>query len=154
MKRILILWLASSLTACHFTSPEFRKIENFNVNQISPNKIVVNATARFHYPNKSKIIKISLIQLDAMANNKTIGTVSNKNIQKPFYKDSDMLLPFDLEVNPLNLLSNLNNIMDMISGKSFILDLNGFVETKLFIFKKRTKVTHQESINLTNINKN
>jgi hypothetical protein len=154
MKRILILWLASSLTACHFTSPEFRKIENINVNQISPNKIIVNATARFHNPNKSRIIKISLIQLDAMANNKTIGTVSNKNIQKPFYKDSDMLLPFDLEVNPLNLLSNLNNIMDMISGKSFILDLNGFVETKLFIFKKRTKVTHQESINLTNINKN
>jgi hypothetical protein len=154
MRRIILFCIIINLSACHYTAPEFRKIENINVNQISPNKIIVNATARFHNPNKSRIIKISLIQLDAMANNKTIGTVSNKNIQKPFYKDSDMLLPFDLEVNPLNLLSNLNNIMDMISGKSFILDLNGFVETKLFIFKKRTKVTHQESINLPHINKN
>lgn len=151
MRRIILFCIIIHLSACHYTAPEFRKIENFRVNQISPNKIVVNATARFHNPNKSKIIKISSIQLDAISNNRTIGSVSNKNLQKPIYKDSDILLPFDLEVNPTNLLSNLNNIIDMMSGKSFILDLNGFVETKMFLFKKRAKIKHQESINLNNI---
>jgi|LakMenEpi03Aug12_release.lakeMendotaPanAssembly.Ray.scaffolds.fasta_scaffold133282_4 hypothetical protein len=151
MRRIILFCIIINLSACHYTAPEFRKIENINVNQISPNKIIVNATARFHNPNKSRIIKISSIQLDAIANNRTIGSVSNKNIQKPIYKDSDILLPFDLEVNPTNLLSNLNNIIDIMSGKSFILDLNGFVETKMFLFKKRAKVEHQESINLNNI---
>jgi hypothetical protein len=153
MKRILILWLASSLTACHFTSPEFRKIEDLKLNVVSSNKIIINAKARFHNPNKTNIIKISAIELNAKANDKIIGKVSNHNLQKPIYKDKEILFPFDLEVNPMSLVSNINNIMDMISGKSFILDLNGFVETKLFIFKKRTKVTHQESIDLTNINK-
>jgi hypothetical protein len=151
MRRIILFCIIINLSACHYTAPEFRKIENFRVNQVSPNKIVVNATARFHNPNKSKIIKISSIQLDAIANNRTIGSVSNKNLQKPIYRDSDILLPFDLEVNPTNLLSNLNNILDMMSGKSFILDLNGFVETKMFFLKKRAKIKHQESINLNNI---
>jgi hypothetical protein len=153
MKRILLFCIIINVSACHYTAPEFRKIENFRVNQVSPNKIVVNATARFYNPNKSKIIKISSIQLDAIANNRTIGSVSNKNLQKPIYRDSDILLPFDLEVNPTNLLSNLNNIIDMMSGKSFILDLNGFVETKMFLFKKRAKIKHQESINLNDITK-
>lgn len=149
MKKILIyFFIALNISSCQFTAPEFRKIEDLKVNMVSSNKIIINAKARFHNPNKTNIVKISAIELNAKANDKIIGNLSNQNLQKPIYKDKEILLPFELEVNPMSLFSNLNNIFEMIGGKSIALDLNGFVETKFFMFKKRTKIYHQESINL------
>jgi hypothetical protein len=99
MRRIILFCIIINLSACHYTAPEFRKIENINVNHISPNKIIVNATARFHNPNKSRIIKISSIQLDAIANNRTIGSVSNKNNFSPKIQDFRKILREKLGVN-------------------------------------------------------
>lgn len=142
------------LISCKYTSPEFRRLETWKVNNVSASEVVLTNDAIFFNPNNYGRVHLKKLNLDIYANNKKIGYVENiDNSKVNINASSEFSIPFSVTLKTLNLIGELGSMIDIIMGKSIDIQIKGQLVAKSFIFKKQIPIEFNKPISLKDIKK-
>lgn len=144
---ILILLLSS----CKFSSPTFRRLENWNISNVNTNNITLSNNAIFYNPNNFGGINLNNLKLDIMADGRKIGTITNASTATNIVKNAEFSIPLSINVNPVDLIGGIGNILDMINGKMVNIRCLGSVNAGYLMINKSINVDQTIPVSVKDI---
>lgn len=154
VKIIILIFILSFLTSCKFTSPEFRRLETWKVNSVSPSEVSLSNQVVFYNPNKFGGIRLQDLNLEVYANEKKIGIVKNpENIKTQISGMSDFLVPISVTLKTLDILGGIESIIGIALGNSINIHVKGNLKAGLFFFKKQISIDYKQPVSIKDIKK-
>lgn len=139
------------LSSCKFSAPTFRRLENWNISNVSTTNITLSNNAIFHNPNSFGGINLNKLSLDIFADGRKIGTITNASTKSSIQGNSEFMIPLNLNVNPIDLIGGLGNILDMINGKIVNIRCLGSLNAGYLMINKSVNVDQTIPVNIKNI---
>jgi LEA14-like dessication related protein len=154
IKIIILIFILSFLASCKFTSPEFRRLETWKVNSVSPSEVSLSNQVVFYNPNKFGGIRLQDLNLEVYANEKKIGIVKNpENIKTQISGMSEFLVPITVTLKTLDILGGIESIIGIALGNSINIHVKGNLEAGLFFFKKQISIDYKQPVSIKDIKK-
>ena len=142
---------ASILTSCKGPEPpEFRKITNIEVQEVTLDNIQITADAEYFNPNPFglKIVKWDVI---VSANGAEVGKIEESGEVKIESK-GDFTVPFEVNFPPSRILDResgiLGSILTSYLGRKIDLEYNGTMTMDLIGVKVNVPIEHKETVDL------
>lgn len=154
VKIFMIGCILSFFASCKFTSPEFRRLETWKVNAITPSEVTLSNQVIFYNPNKYGGIHLQDLNLEVYANDKKIGVVQNPdNTKTNVSSTSEFSIPISVTLKTMDVLGGIGNIIGIAMGNSIDIRVKGAVVAGAFMFKKQIPIEFQQPISLKDIKK-
>ncbi len=154
LKIVYLGFIASFLTSCKFTSPEFRRLETWKVNSITPSEVSLSNQVVFYNPNKFGGIRLQDLNLEVYANDKKIGIVQNPNNTKTQISSlSEFSVPISVTLKTMDVLGGIGNIIGIALGNSIDIRVKGGVVAGAFLLKKEIPIDYKQPVSIKDIKK-
>jgi len=152
MKNIILILIGLFLTSsCKISSPTFKNIGQWQISKISGTEVIISNTAYFYNPNNIDGIKVNGVSLEIQSEGKRLGVVSTNGNGIMIPKLSDFQIPLSITVNLQDLLGNLSDIINVITGKTINLRCIGDVKVGYSVLNKSIRVDQTVPINIKDI---
>lgn len=147
MRKLLVLLIIVTFSFHSCFSPktiEVGKIEGIKVKQFKRNVLSVEVTLPIKNPNFFSF-KIVDIDLDVFVRNKVVGKITSvDDIVIP--AKSDEAHDFNIDLEMTNMLLGTVAFINSLSGNNLELKIEGFVEVKSFLFKRKIYLDKRQLI--------
>ena len=153
-KIIILGFILSFLAACKFTSPEFRRLETWKVNSVTPSEVSLTNQVVFYNPNKFGGIRLQDLNLEVYANDKKIGYVQNpENAKTQISGTSEFSVPISVTLKTMDVLGGIGNIIGIALGNSIDIRVKGVVVAGAFMLKKEIPIDYKQPVSIKDIKK-
>lgn len=154
LKKLLFFAAILVLTSsCKITSPTFKNLGQWQVSKISGTQVVLSNTAYFYNPNNIDGIKVNGVSLEIQTEGKKLGVVSTNGNGLTIPKLSDFQIPLSITVNLQDLIGNLSDIINVITGKTINLRCIGDVKVGYSVLNKSIRIDQTAPVNIKDIKK-
>ena len=154
IKIIILGLILSFLASCKFTSPEFRRLETWKVNSVTPSEVSLSNQLVLYNPNKYGGIRLQDLNLEVYANEKKIGIVQNPhNVKTQISGMSEFSIPISVTLKTLDILGGIGSIIGIALGKSVDIHVKGNLEAAALFFKKQIPIDYKKPVSIKDIKK-
>ena len=126
-------------------SPEFRKITNVRVSEVSGKEAVLKGDAFFYNPNKAKML-LRKVEIDVFMNNKKVGVI-DEVLKTKIPAESEFKVPFGATFN-VSDIGILNGLMSMLGGKKMKVRYVGKIKLKIYGVPVSVPVDYTDEVKL------
>ena len=145
----LLTWLCGCLLlgSCKITAPEFRRIENVQLENIGMEGLRLGADVVFFNPNALSC-KLEKVDLDVLLDDQKMGTLQDQRTVH-ISKKAEFMVPVSLRLKPQGNLTDLfKNLLQVFAQKKAELYLQGSIQIRRGGKKTTVPLKQKKTISL------
>jgi LEA14-like dessication related protein len=129
IRALAFLWLCVLLSGCKITAPEFRRIENVQLENIGAEGLRLGLDMILYNPNGLSCT-LEKVQLDVFLDDQSMGSLNDQRVVH-IQKKAEFAVPLSLRLKPQGNLTDLfKNLLQVFAEKKAELFLQGSIQLR------------------------